>query len=82
MRLINTKTLELTEAGENDAKPYAILSHTWGNEEISFQEIQSEEVDIEKEGYRKIIDSCKQAVLDGYEFIWIDTCCMRNLLLH
>jgi len=76
MRLINTQTLKLIEVFESDAKPYAILSHTWGAEEVSFQEMQSGQPDINKEGYRKIKDSCIRAALDGYEFNWVDTCCM------
>lgn len=78
MRLINTKTLQLTEVFEKDAKPYAILSHTWGAEEVSFQEIQSGRPDTSKEGYRKIADSCRQAAKYGYEFNWVDTCCMLS----
>ena len=37
MRLINTRTRQLEEFGENPP-PYSILSHTWGTEEVSFQE--------------------------------------------
>jgi hypothetical protein len=39
MRLINTKSLELHEFFDSQIpKSYAILSHVWGPEEISFQE--------------------------------------------
>ncbi|KXH61821.1 hypothetical protein CSAL01_08587 [Colletotrichum salicis] len=38
MWLINVNTLELEEFIEPDF-PYAILSHTWGSEEVSFQEL-------------------------------------------
>src|SRR5690348_8811033 len=38
MRLLHTKTLLLHEFVDSDLPKYAILSHTWGNEEISFQE--------------------------------------------
>jgi hypothetical protein len=76
MRLIDTKTLKLTEVFEKDAEPYAILSHTWGAEEVSFQEMQSGRPDTNKEGWRKIEASCAQAALNGYKFNWVDTCCM------
>jgi hypothetical protein len=76
MKLINTRTLKLTDVFESGAKPYAILSHTWGTAEVSFQEMQSGQLDEEKEGYCKIKNSCRQAALDGYEFNWVDTCCM------
>ncbi|OIW23836.1 HET-domain-containing protein [Coniochaeta ligniaria NRRL 30616] len=38
MRLINTKTLILEEFFERDIPVYAILSHTWGPEEVTFQD--------------------------------------------
>jgi hypothetical protein len=40
MRLINTKTGCLEEFIGDDIPRYAILSHTWGKEEISLQELQ------------------------------------------
>lgn len=38
MRLINTETLELHEFFDSAVPKYAILSHTWGTEEITFQD--------------------------------------------
>ncbi|KAK0738697.1 hypothetical protein B0T18DRAFT_422611 [Schizothecium vesticola] len=38
MRLFNTSTLELHEFIGNDTPPYAILSHTWGDREATFQD--------------------------------------------
>jgi hypothetical protein len=38
MRLLNTTTLKLTQFSR-DVPPYAILSHTWGDEEVTFQDI-------------------------------------------
>ncbi|KAF7533283.1 hypothetical protein G7054_g7211 [Neopestalotiopsis clavispora] len=39
MRLINSHSLELEEFV--DAPPYAILSHTWGEEEVTFQQYRN-----------------------------------------
>lgn len=50
MRLIDTKMLKLVEVFEHDAEPYAILSHTWGAEEVSFQEMQGGAPDVNKQG--------------------------------
>ena len=41
MRLINITTFEMKEWFEGDVQPYAILSHTWGDQEISFQDWQT-----------------------------------------
>ena len=42
MRLINTLTHELCDIGEK-LLGYAILSHTWGEEEVSFAEFAQPE---------------------------------------
>lgn len=38
MRLINVETYELKEFFSEKTPPYAILSHTWGTEEVTFQD--------------------------------------------
>ncbi|KAH8665196.1 heterokaryon incompatibility protein-domain-containing protein [Tricladium varicosporioides] len=38
MRLINVRTLDMEEYFGDNTPEYAILSHTWGHDEISFQE--------------------------------------------
>jgi hypothetical protein len=38
MRLINTQSLDLEEFFNEDIPPYAILSHTWGKEEVTLQD--------------------------------------------
>ncbi len=38
MRLINTRTLELHEFFDHCVPSYAIVSHTWGDEEITLQD--------------------------------------------
>lgn len=39
MRLINVDTLHIHTFTEQDTPPYAILSHTWGHDELTFQEM-------------------------------------------
>ncbi len=60
---------------DEDIPPYAILSHTWGEEEISFQDWKEQSpFDISlKTGYSKIKHCCKQAQHDGLEWAWVDT---------
>ena len=76
MRLLHTKTLELHEFIGDNVPKYAILSHTWGEEEVSYQEIIAEARPVDRAGYLKITASCQQASRDGWEYIWIDTCCI------
>lgn len=75
MRLINTHTLELEEPTYKDMSfQYAILSHTWGADEVTFQQYSSgHETVRDKEGYRKIAWTCSQALEDGIDYAWVDT---------
>ena len=76
MRLLKSSTIEL-EAFFETVPPYVILSHTWETEEVSFQELQHKAAK-KMRGYAKIRSYCAQAVLDGYEYVWIDTCCINK----
>lgn len=77
MHLINTETLKL-ESFEGSRIPlYAILSHTWGQDEITFQEIQLGIADTDKRvGYQKITATCQIAKSHGFDYVWVDTCCI------
>lgn len=72
MRLLNTTTLELTEFFDKNIPKYAILSHTWEEEEVSFEEFQAA-TGKNKKGYKKVKMCCEQAVKDGWSWAWIDT---------
>lgn len=73
IRLIDTRTFKLKEFFH--PPPYAILSHTWGDGEVSFRDISSDDKVEGMKGYKKIRLACAQAVNDGFEFVWCDTCC-------
>ncbi|CAF3550464.1 unnamed protein product [Fusarium graminearum] len=77
MRLINTQTLQL-EFYHGGSRRYAILSHVWGNDEVTFQDMTS--VDpaeaLELDRYSKLRESCKLARSLKMDYLWIDTCCI------
>jgi hypothetical protein len=75
MHLLDSKTLKLKEFRENQIPKYAILSHTWGEDEISFQDMQQGSANT-KAGYMKIQFSRAQAADDGIDYFWVDTCCI------
>jgi hypothetical protein len=75
MHLIHNKTLELHECLVAGAEPYAILSHTWGEGEVSLQEMRAGNSRT-KTGYEKIRRCCEMAATDGFEYSWVDTCCI------
>ena len=75
MRLINSTTLKLEDIFDDSVPKYAILSHRWGNEEVSLQDMQNGTA-VQKAGYAKIKLCCDQAVKDGLQYSWVDTCCI------
>jgi hypothetical protein len=77
MRLLNTSTIQFCEFHGSQVPYYAILSHTWGEEEVSFDEMQDGK-GKDKAGYEKIADCCALAASDGWDYVWIDTCCINK----
>ncbi|KAM7205166.1 Heterokaryon incompatibility protein (HET) domain containing protein [Naviculisporaceae sp. PSN 640] len=78
MRLLRADTLELAEF-VGKVPPYVILSHTWGPEEVSFHDLSipaKRTAAKKKAGYVKIAGCCARALEDGYEYVWVDTCCI------
>src|SRR6266536_688246 len=79
MWLLNVSSLKLCDfMGKANSPPYAILSHTWGAEEVSFKDMQPENraTAERKKGFVKIQGCCNQAQLDGYDWVWVDSCCI------
>jgi hypothetical protein len=85
MWLLNTKTfrLECFIITSNPPK-YAILSHTWAErEEHMFQALRDlddgpslpDEL-TSRAGWAKIEGTCRVAYEQGYNYVWIDSCCI------
>jgi hypothetical protein len=80
MRLLELKSngeLNLTKNLINNIPSYAILSHTWGedDEEVTFKDL-AERSGERKAGYRKIQFCGEQAARDNLRYFWVDTCCI------
>lgn len=82
MRLLSTRSLKLVSFDGRPLPPYAILSHTWEDDEVRYEDVFSGNstsvMPTEKRGYTKIKYSCDQAQRDGLEYIWIDSCCINK----
>lgn len=77
MRLLDTATVELHEFFGDNIPEYAILSHTWGDGEISYQSLEQAKTEASpRPGYGKICQCCELARSNGYRYLWIDTCCI------
>ncbi|KAI0449389.1 heterokaryon incompatibility protein-domain-containing protein [Xylaria acuta] len=56
---------------------YAILSHTWGEDEVTLQDMQSSlDLARKKRGFWKIERCCEIARRQGIHYAWVDTCCI------
>ncbi|KAI6812583.1 hypothetical protein KC367_g8408 [Hortaea werneckii] len=77
MLLLNARTyaLKFFHTAET-APPYAILSHTWEDDEVLFKDMDDLERAKAKSGWQKIEYICRQALEDGLEWAWVDTCCI------
>lgn len=77
MRLINTSTFTQVEFdGDDSIPPYAILSHTWGEHEVSFRDYQDQGYAQSLAGFQKIDNVCRLASARHLDWVWIDTCCI------
>ncbi|OBZ66570.1 hypothetical protein A0H81_13370 [Grifola frondosa] len=78
MYLLHTQTLTLKEFPDSHrADPYAILSHVWHEDELLFRHIRSFEPGMKDlRGYSKVAGCCSKALSEGYEWVWIDSCCI------
>lgn len=80
MRLLRTKlisepgTLEIEEFDDISIPQYAILSHRWGKDEPTLQDV--ERGTTKKGAFKKVKQSCDMAKRQGIDYIWIDTCCI------
>jgi hypothetical protein len=76
MRLLNSYTKDFEEF-IGTTPPYAILSHTWEKEKVDFNNLRDTNIDhTVMEGWYKIDKSCKQALKDGLDYVWVDTVCI------
>ena len=65
----------LYEFYDKDIPHYAILSHTWTQQEVSLQMLEDPNSKT-LDGYTKIKRCCELALSEGWKYAWIDTCCI------
>ncbi|CZT16396.1 related to beta transducin-like protein [Ramularia collo-cygni] len=82
MRLLHVSHQRFVEFHDRSKTPeYAILSHAWiqpNHHEVSLQDLRDTDWTEakQKQGWNKIAYTMNQAKKDGYEYVWIDTCCI------
>jgi hypothetical protein len=83
MRLLRTRphqpsheNLELIEKFGPEIPKYAILSYTWGRDEVTYEHVYNGTAHEHEEAYNKVVCAIHQAASDGHRYTWIDTCCI------
>ena len=87
---VNHRAVNILDCRHYESTEYAILSHRWIEQkpgetaEVNYEEmVELANMDTKKQdeirkrdGYQKILRSCKQAKEDGFKWLWADTCCI------
>ncbi|KIY00758.1 uncharacterized protein Z520_03423 [Fonsecaea multimorphosa CBS 102226] len=80
MRLLNVETYELQTIHVENVT-YAILSHRWYEEEITFETLNAAQLKNTQEQspqLDKIRGACARAKEDELKWVWIDSCCINK----
>jgi len=85
MRLLQRSSggdFELISFSDEDLPPYAILSHTWiDDQEVTYNELVAR-TGKDKTGYDKIRFCARQVEAEGLQYFWVDTCCIDKSTSH
>ncbi|TVY59666.1 Vegetative incompatibility protein HET-E-1, partial [Lachnellula suecica] len=75
MRLLvaSSDPLRIETVPINDYLQYAILSYTWGDDEVLFDDMRSATAE-QRQGYSKIKQYYNIAVKHSFEYVWVNTC--------
>lgn len=81
MRLIRTQNLwEMQEFHGSSTPRYAVLSHTWEEEEVALSDLDATSANPEgtraKQGYSKLWNFAREAERHGCDYVWMDNCCI------
>ena len=74
MWLLDAKAYKLRFESTATVSRYAILSHTWSDDEVLCKYLSTDDWN-EKKGALRLRYSCEQALIDHYDFVWVDICC-------
>lgn len=81
MRLLNVIDLTFEEFIGDQVPAYAIISHRWTNQEVSYQDFLNDRSTIiqgfrQSYGWTKILKARAIAKVRGYRWFWLDSCCI------
>ncbi|KAK5674836.1 hypothetical protein LTS10_012573 [Elasticomyces elasticus] len=73
MWLVNARTYKLESFIGSTVPAYAILSHTWSDDELTFQDMKDPPVVWERSSFAKVHLTCQQALIHDLQYAWVDT---------
>ena len=78
MRLIDcsSEPLQMIDFLGRPPHAFAILSHTWDSEEVTFQAFHHHATRAVAKGWTKIEQTRLEAQRCGFNYVWIDSCCI------
>ncbi|KAI0414728.1 heterokaryon incompatibility protein-domain-containing protein [Xylaria grammica] len=78
MWLLDTMTIELKSFFGDKIPEYAILSHTWADDEVLFEDVYQKPVEQwkDKAGGVKVLKFAELAAQREMKYAWVDTCCI------
>jgi hypothetical protein len=75
MRLLRCDDFSFVEFPGKQVPRYAILSHTWGDDEILYNDILDGSWTNKRKAVAKIKGCVRYAKQMELDYIWVDTCC-------
>ena len=72
MRLLNVKTLQFGDFFNSQVPKYCILSHRWGEDEVTYENVKEQKFNTMSGGYKKLYGACRLSQRLGYQWIWAD----------
>ncbi|KAK3675279.1 hypothetical protein LTR78_004789 [Recurvomyces mirabilis] len=75
MRLLHTSSLVFQEFFDEHTPSYAILSHRWGEQEVSYADFLAGRKQ-DHAGHIKVLNACRIASSNRHDWMWIDTICI------
>lgn len=76
MRLINIRTNKLEQVGDGSRTPYSILSHTWGDNEPTYQDFCTNPKAVLRTPKVHGLIELAKAESPAITYVWIDTVCI------
>lgn len=84
MRLIEIETQQFREFAEFETPPYAVFSHHWSNNEVTYQTFEERKREAwtgqTNNGFEKVLGFSKfvSTHRPDIHFLWIDSCCINQ----